>query len=82
VELFPPERAAFATTLISAAKAIGGSLSGPIYAYAFALSLDWKGIFQGLPFLVSAICFVIVEFLLIATKAKTGKAALNALENF
>lgn len=70
VELFPAERAAFAITLISAAKTVGGSLSGPIYSYAFALSLDMKGILQGLPFLVSAACFVIVEFMLITMEKK------------
>ncbi|RFU25775.1 hypothetical protein B7463_g10566, partial [Scytalidium lignicola] len=73
VELFPPERAAFATTLISAAKAVGGSFSGPIYSYAFSLSLDLRGILQGLPFLVSAACFAIVELLLITARLKSDE---------
>ncbi|KAL3424878.1 MFS multidrug transporter [Phlyctema vagabunda] len=68
VELFPPERAAFATTLISAVKSVGGSLSGPIYSYAFTMSLDLKGILQGLPFLVSAFCFLVTEFVLITIR--------------
>ncbi len=64
VELFPPEHAAFAMTVISAAKTIGGSLSGPVYSSAFAWSLGLRGMLQGLPFFVSAACFVIVEFIL------------------
>jgi len=71
VELFPPERAVFATTLITTANTIGGSLSGPIYSYAFAFSLDLSGALQGLPFLVSAACFVVVEIMLITMKSKS-----------
>ncbi|TGO32572.1 hypothetical protein BHYA_0306g00150 [Botrytis hyacinthi] len=70
MELFPPEHAAFAITLISTVKNLGSTFSGPVYSYTFALSLNLGGRFQGLPFFVSAICFVIGGVLLIATKKK------------
>ncbi|MCJ1439406.1 hypothetical protein MMC27_008800 [Xylographa pallens] len=68
VELFPPERAAYATTVISAVKSVGGSFSGPMYSSAFALSLGLEGFLQGLPFLVSAASFAIVELVLITVR--------------
>ncbi|KAK6602688.1 MFS multidrug transporter [Botrytis cinerea] len=72
VGLFPLERAAFATTLISTIKSVGGTFSGPVYSYVFALSLDLDRVLQGLPFIVSAACFVIVASVLI-TMAKTPR---------
>ncbi|KAF7947158.1 uncharacterized protein EAE97_004407 [Botrytis byssoidea] len=72
VGIFPPERAAFATTLISTIKSVGGTFSGSAYSYAFALSLDLDRVLQGLPFIVSAACFVIVASVLM-TMAKTPR---------
>ncbi|KAF7953042.1 hypothetical protein EAE96_006263 [Botrytis aclada] len=70
VGLFPPKRAAFATTLISTIKSVGGTFSGPVYSYAFASSLNLDRVLQGLPFLVSAACFVIVASVLIMMAKK------------
>ncbi|KAF7880724.1 uncharacterized protein EAF01_011993 [Botrytis porri] len=72
VELFSLEYTAFATILISTMKSMGDTFSRSIYFYTFALSLDMDEVLQGLPFIVSAACFVVVASVLI-TMAKTPR---------
>ena len=73
VEALSAEHAAFAISSISAAKTVGGSISGPIYSYALAISMDMTGFFRGLPFLLSALCFVVVATIL----ARVGRIMLQ-----
>lgn len=66
---------------ITMLRAIGGSISGPIYAGLYDVGIRNGGVWLGLPFMAAGLLFAVAFSLLILLKDESGYEAIGYQED-
>ncbi|KAF2793899.1 MFS general substrate transporter [Melanomma pulvis-pyrius CBS 109.77] len=66
---------------ITMLRAIGGSISGPIYAGLYDVGMRNSGVWLGLPFMTAGLLFTVAFLLLILLKDESGYEAIRDQED-
>ena len=79
-DMVDPSGVSIVYSAITMLRAIGGSISGPIYAGLYSAGMGAGNKWMGLPFVVAGLLFAVACLLLLTLRDESGYEALSDRE--